>query len=105
MLFPKTFDKMEKKYFQLNSDLKLFKILRTFNPREFKNFGKFLNSPFFNESKKLISYYNFLKQYYPLFDINIHSLIKYFTKIYTNEEFNRKKLGDLSYQLDKLAED
>ena len=85
--------------------IKLVKLISTFSPHEFKNFGKFIRSSFFNESKKIITYYNFLKSYYPDFKIDNETIQLVYSKIYKNEKFNKKKIRDLSYQLEKLAED
>ena len=46
---------------------RIFETLRTLNGKEFKEFGKFISSPFHNSNKNLIPYYDFLSRYYPKF--------------------------------------
>jgi hypothetical protein len=46
----------------------LIKILSKLNSSEFKSFGRFVNSPYFNTNRKLSEFYEELKKYYPAFD-------------------------------------
>ena len=46
---------------------RIFETLRTLNKEEFREFGKFVKSPFHNSNKNLISYFDFLSRYYPNF--------------------------------------
>ncbi|MEO8513117.1 MAG: hypothetical protein ABI543_06145 [Ignavibacteria bacterium] len=47
---------------------KLIKLIKTFSPSEFKKFGDFVNSPYFNKNKNIIKLNNELKKYFPKFD-------------------------------------
>ncbi len=46
----------------------LITILRTLTPQEFREFGEFVKSPYFNKNEKVITLYNVLKKYFPGFD-------------------------------------
>jgi hypothetical protein len=82
---------------------RLSQVLRTFSQAEFKRFGEFVNSPFFNKSNTLITFYNILKNYYPDFD-NTAGKIYIFEKVYPGERFNDEKMRNLKSELLKLAE-
>lgn len=47
---------------------KAIQILRTFTPAEFKDFGKFIASPYFNAPKSVIRLFNYIEKYFPLFE-------------------------------------
>jgi hypothetical protein len=49
-------------------DTRLIKILKTFTSAEFKNFGKFLASPFFSSGRDLIPLYKAIRKFHPGFD-------------------------------------
>ena len=46
----------------------LIKLLSKLTESEFKNFGKFVNSPYFNSNKKVTELYKLLVKFYPGFD-------------------------------------
>ena len=45
----------------------LLGMLSKFNPREFKEFGEFVKSPFFNKNIHVKQLYEYLKKFYPDF--------------------------------------
>ena len=47
---------------------RLIKVLRTFNKKEFKQFGKFVSSPFFSTGRNVVPLFDALKKFYPVFD-------------------------------------
>ena len=47
---------------------KIVETLGTFSQNEFKTFGKFVNSPYFNSSKSAVKFYNYLRKFYPDFE-------------------------------------
>lgn len=47
---------------------KLIQLLRTFSKEEFRNFGKFVRSPYFYKDKAVIKLYDSLKPFYPDYD-------------------------------------
>lgn len=85
--------------------IKLFEILGSFSRREFKEFGKFIRSPFFNESEKLIKFYDILNSRFPHFEINNSIKNQCFNSLYPGENVSDKKFRDICYQMGKLAED
>jgi len=49
---------------------KLTELLKGFSPAEFKRFGEFLNSPFYNKSKKILQLYDLINENFEDFDAN-----------------------------------
>jgi hypothetical protein len=62
--------------------------LKTFSKNEFKNFGKFVRSPFFYKDKTVIKLYDSLKVFYP--DFSNKNLTKefIFSRIYSGKAYN-----------------
>lgn len=53
-------------------------LLKIFTPKEFKEFGEFLNSPFFNKNDNVIKLYNYIKKYFPdLENVNLKKIKVY----------------------------
>lgn len=83
---------------------KLVVLLSTFNVSEWRKFGEYLNSPYFNKKRELLFLYKILRGLAPEFEEQ--KLIKsaIFQKIYPNQKYETKILEDLIYQLLKQAE-
>ncbi len=47
---------------------KLFELLRTFSTARWRRFGAFLQSPYFNTSKEVQAFYQYLDKYHPAFE-------------------------------------
>lgn len=84
-------------------DNKLIQLLRTFSPREFISFGKFVNSPFHNESELLITLYDNLKKYFPEFSSAELTKENIFKSMYGKEKYDDKKLRDRLSDMLKLS--
>ena len=79
-------------------------VLRTFSPKEIKEFDKFIVSPFFNNQPSLTRFYEALKKYHPAFlpqDVNRKAV---FGELYPDKEYSdetiRRLSSDLKKQLD-----
>jgi hypothetical protein len=75
-------------------DNKLINILRKLDKTEFKGFGKFLESPHFNNSSMNVRFYSFLKNYYPDFNSGKFTKENLFMYLYPNEKYDDKKTRD-----------
>lgn len=64
---------------------KAIQLIQTFSPTEVKKFELFLESPYFNSSKKIARFYNILIKFYPGFN----------SQKFTNR-FLKKKMGTTS---------
>ena len=47
---------------------KVLQLLKTLTPQEFKKYGLFIGSPYFNKENVQIKIYELLKKHYPAFD-------------------------------------
>ncbi|NOS86544.1 MAG: hypothetical protein HOP31_15525 [Ignavibacteria bacterium] len=75
--------------------------LRTFQPDELRSFRKFIRSPFFNESPKLVLLFDCLRKYYPEFSRKVLTKEKVFRKLHPgkiySDEVMRKLISDLQF--------
>ncbi len=84
---------------------KLIQLLQTFSAEEFRDFGKFINSPFHNESPKMRIMYSYLKNYFPVFEHKDCSKEKLFSVLYSEKiKYDDTKLRERFSDMLKLAE-
>src|SRR4030095_7203776 len=69
---------------------KIIQILRTLSKDEFKLFGDFVESPFFNSSRVMIKLYQVLKKQYPDFPEKMRDKKRVFGEIYEGKKFNEQ---------------
>ncbi|HEY3252012.1 MAG TPA: hypothetical protein VGK25_12945 [Ignavibacteria bacterium] len=81
---------------------KAIKVLKLLTNDEFKQFGKFINSPFFNSNKSLNKLYLFLKKHYPLFEFTAEDAFKF---LFPGKKFYIAKIRQLFAEIYKLWED
>lgn len=77
----------------------LIHILSKLDQDGFKKFGKFLNSPYFNNNEKLIELYEILREYYPHFDSPVISKENIFRKLYKKD---RVVMGTMYYLISEM---
>jgi hypothetical protein len=83
---------------------KALEIISTFTKDELKEFGKFLNSPYFNNNSKVTEYHIELAGYYSAsvnVDIDEREI---FGKIYPDENYRDERMRKLSSELYKMAQ-
>lgn len=86
----------------------LIKILKSLNKNEFREFGKFIRSPFFNNRSEVVRFYDAIRVYYP--DFNHKEFIPeyIFSRVYEKKKYSdslMRKLSSLlsNYTLDYIA--
>ena len=84
---------------------KLITYLSTFQADEFKAFGQFVASPYFNTKKELVDFYHQLRPYAPDFPEDKVEKIAIYKKMYPNGQYDEKHLGYLMSDLSKLVEE
>ncbi|MGH2575806.1 MAG: hypothetical protein ACRDFC_08930 [Ignavibacteria bacterium] len=84
---------------------KLIQLLKSLSLEEFRRFGQFVSSPFFNRLKNVIKFYEVLKKYYPEFSNRNLIAEKVFIKIFPEETFKYAKMKNLESDLLKLCEE
>lgn len=86
-------------------DSKIIVILKTLTPKEFKDFGRFVHSPFFNRLRNVTKFYEVLKKYYPEFSNKNLSEENIYNQIFHSEKFDYWKMKNLISDLMALAEE
>jgi hypothetical protein len=71
---------------------KFFNLLASLSREEFRRFGKFLNSPYFNESEDVQTFFEFLKLHYPVFDPQKMRLEAAFKRLFPDKLKRKKSL-------------
>lgn len=84
---------------------KLVQLFKSFSQSEITEFGKFVNSPFHNESQKLINLYTYLKKFYPKFEDKKFMKEEAYSSMYGSDKYNDKKLRDRFSDLLRLSEE
>lgn len=83
---------------------KLIVLLSTFNTAEWRRFGEYINSPFFNKKEELVLFYHYLRKIAPDFkEKNLEKEV-IFKKVFPEMSFNNRFLVHLNSSLLKLAE-
>jgi hypothetical protein len=83
----------------------LVTLLKTFSKEEFREFGKFIKSPFFNNRKDIISYYSFLKKHHPGFTGKCFTAENIFSHVYAGRPFNNNEFLKLNSAMNQLGND
>jgi len=85
-------------------DLKLIEILGTFDKKEFRKFGEFVQSPYFNKNENVISLFEAISSYYPDFDNRNFTIEKIFDKTFKKEKYSYTKITNVISDLYQIAE-
>lgn len=81
---------------------KVIKVLNLLTNDEFKELGKFINSPFFNSNKSLIKLYLLLKKHYPGFEFTAEDAFKF---LFPGKVFYIARIRQLFAEMYQLCED
>ena len=83
---------------------KIIELLKTFTKPEIKSFERFLISPYFNESQKILKLYRLLIKHYPHFDSELLNEENLSMEINPNLKFKKSTFKSLLFDLSSLAE-
>ncbi len=83
----------------------LLEALRSLDKNEFREFGKFVNSPFFNNRSEVLRFFGVLKEFYPEFKSKRITEELIFKKVYPLKKFSPVLLRKLSSLLTNLLFD
>lgn len=83
---------------------KLFALLSSLSPEEWKGFKKMLQSPIYNTNDRLLLLYQALKTKYPHFDNSLKEKERLFQKAYPGESFNNYKIHRLFTLMTQVLE-
>jgi hypothetical protein len=84
---------------------KIISFLRHLSRKEFREFGKFVNSPFHNNRNDVIRFYDLLKLYYPDFGSDELSNKNLFGKMYPSKKYDPNSIVLLSSYLFNLGKE
>jgi hypothetical protein len=82
----------------------LITVLKSLKPDEFREFGRFTESPFLNGRKETARFFRMIKPYYPEFDDKKMSKESLFKKLYPGKKYDESTIRKLSSFLLKTAE-
>ncbi len=85
-------------------DVRVIRILRTFNMEELNSFGKFIKSPFSDSVRNSPELFNYLITFHPNYDSKFLRKQEVFKKIFPNENYNKRKIQNLIFDLTGAAE-
>jgi len=83
---------------------KVLFLLKTFTKEEFKKFGLFLRSPYFNRENIQIKIYDVMKEYYPDFNSSLLEKQKIYDILYPGRRYNDGAMRNILSDMLKLAE-
>jgi hypothetical protein len=83
----------------------LIAILQSISLEEFKNFKKFIYSPYYNNLEKIKQLFHILKQFYPEFSAENLNTKEIFKKLYPDRKYNHSTITNLISKTQKLAEE
>lgn len=83
---------------------KAIQVIQTFSEDEFRKFGLFVSSPYFNKENILVKFYELLKKYYPEFNNRNFEKEKLFGKLYPGKEYNDGRMRNILSGTFELAE-
>ena len=83
----------------------LTRVLKNFSKDEFKSFGKFVHSPYFNTSEATILLFEEMKKFYPLFAKKDFTRENLFHAVYGDKDYRDELLRKLISNLIKLSEE
>ncbi len=83
---------------------KAIDLIKTFSQDEFRKFGLFISSPYFNKENIQIRFYSLLKKYYPEFDNRNFEKEKVFVKLYPGKKYNDGVMRNILSGMLDLAE-
>ncbi|MBS1518815.1 MAG: hypothetical protein JSS91_12065 [Bacteroidetes bacterium] len=83
----------------------LIKLISTLTRTEFREFGMFVNSPYYNREKVLVKFFNYLKKFYPDYSEKNLEKKKVFSKLFSGKKYNDALLRNTVSDFLKLTED
>jgi len=83
----------------------LVQLLKTFSKEDIRELGKFISSPFHNNRKDGVLFFDEVKKFYPDFNQKYFSKENIFSKLYPGQKYKDDVIRRLASNLFKLAEE
>ena len=84
---------------------KLINLLKTFSRDEFRDFEKFIHSPFHSQKRDVTPYFNVLKDFYPQFNHDDLTAESIFKRLYPRKKYDEARIRTHNSFLFKMAKD
>lgn len=81
----------------------LILLLKTFSKEEFRDFGKFARSPYFNKHKDITRYYAYLKKFHPSFNNKNFTQENIFQHVYPGRPYRNNEFLKLNSAMNHLG--
>jgi hypothetical protein len=83
----------------------LIELLKIFSPKQFKELGEVVKSPYFNKNENVINLYNYIKKYFPDLENSHLNKEEVYVKITGRNDYNDGFMRTVIFNLNKIAED
>lgn len=83
----------------------LLEILGSFSLKEYRDFGEFVASPFFNKNEAVVKLYDYIRLHFPDLSGAAFEKESVFASIFPNVEYNDGFMRTIMFNLTQLAED
>ena len=84
---------------------KLITLLKALSPEEFRQFYRYIRTPFFTKSSDLLKLYEAIRKHYPDFNSPKLEKERLFKHLYPKEAFNDARLRNLMLKISKILEE
>ncbi len=82
----------------------LVEAIGTFSPKEMKELGEFVSSPFFNKNKNVIKLFEIIRKYYPSLDSDKLSKENVYAKLFPGDKYKDSSMRLLMFYLYEVVE-
>ena len=83
----------------------LIHLVKKFSAKEMKDFGEYVQSPFFNKNQSVINLYHYLKKPHPDFDKRKLEKMYVYRRILPNVKYSDGFMRSITFHLTRLAEE
>src|SRR6186713_740223 len=83
----------------------LIQLVSSLSPSEFREFGEYIRSSFFNKNEGVVRLYDFIKVYYPDFGKMNFEKEHVYKKLFPHLKYDDAFMRKVMFNLAKLAED
>jgi len=83
----------------------LIELIRSLNHKEFREFGEYVRSPFFNKNQSVINLYDYINKHYPDFEERDLKKERVYDKLFPGMAYNGGFMKTIIFNLTRLAEE
>src|SRR5881396_316321 len=83
----------------------LIELIQKLDPKEFREFGEYVRSPFFNKNEGVIKLYHYISKQYPELEAKDLKKEEVFGKLFPGTAYNSGFMKTIIFNLTRLTED